>query len=68
MKQAKSKSIVSEVIRRMESNREPARSKRTLVLTKDAYEEFEKLCRGMDKYPSQVIDEFIKMFVEEKGE
>jgi hypothetical protein len=63
----KNKSVVSEVMKRLKSKDKPERTKRTLVLTKDTYEEFELLCRKENRYPSDVIDEFISLFVEEKS-
>ncbi len=61
------KTVVDAVIKRLEAKARPERTKRTLVLTKHAYDRFEGLCRKENRYPSDVIDEFIAMFVEEKG-
>ena len=67
MKQPKrSKSIVDTVMKRLELNDKPERTKRTLVLTKALYVDFEKICRAQKRYPSDVVDELIKLFVEEK--
>lgn len=63
---AKRGSVVGAVLRRLEKKKQPERTKRTLVLTKDTYEKFETLCRGINRYPSEVIDEFIAMYVEEE--
>jgi hypothetical protein len=62
-----SKTVVSTVLRRLKSKDKPERTKRTLVLSKTAYETFETLCRKEGRYPSDVIDEFIAMFIEEKN-
>jgi hypothetical protein len=62
-----SKSVVNTVMRRLKSKDKPERTKRTLVLSKTSYEKFEHLCRKEGRYPSDVIDEFITLFVEEKS-
>jgi hypothetical protein len=59
------KSAVSTVLERLKSKDKPERTKRTLVLAKISYEEFERLCRAKGRYPSEVIDEFISLFIEE---
>ena len=61
------KSVVDAVMGRLAA-KSPERTKRTLVLTKEAYDRFEKLCRADGTYPSIVIDEFIALFVEERRE
>jgi predicted CopG family antitoxin len=60
----KGKALVSEVMRRLEEKTKPQRTKRTLVLTKDSYDLFERLCRKKGRYPSDVVDEFISLFIE----
>jgi hypothetical protein len=42
------------------------RTKRTLVLTVSSYEEFEKFCHAENRYPSEVIDDFISIYNEER--
>lgn len=61
-------SVVDQVLVRLKEKERPERGKRTLVLTKATYSEFERLCRENKNYPSDVIDEFIALFVNEKGE
>ncbi len=61
------KGVVDEVMWRLKKKERPVRTKRTLVLTEDTYQEFERLCRATNRYPSEVIDEFIALFVEQKG-
>lgn len=67
MKHSKGKSVVTEVIKRIDARKGPIRTKRTLVLTRDTYDEFERLCRAAGRWPSQVIDEFVNLFVEQDG-
>lgn len=52
-----------DVLERLRKKR-PERTKRTLVLTRETYDEFERLCRKQRLYPSEVVDEFIALFVE----
>jgi hypothetical protein len=61
------KGVVEEVIQRLKKKERPVRTKRTLVLTENTYKEFERLCRTSGRYPSEVVDEFIALFVEQKG-
>ncbi|MBI4402649.1 MAG: hypothetical protein HY537_00720 [Deltaproteobacteria bacterium] len=59
--------LIDEVMKRLHHKEKPLRSKRTLVLTKATYDLFEQLCRKEQKYPSEVLDEFIHLFVEQKS-
>ena len=59
------KSITRAVLGRLKFKEKPERTKRTLVLTKTSYEQFERICRSEKRYPSEVIDEFISLFIEE---
>lgn len=58
--------IANQVMGRLKAKTRPERTKRTLVLTKATYDQFEKFCRSEGTYPSDVIDEFIAIFVEER--
>lgn len=66
-KRTVSNGIADEVLERLRKKARPARGKKTLVLTTSKYLEFEKICRKDGQYPSDVIDEFISVFLDEKG-
>ena len=53
------------VLKRLKEKERPKRGKKTLVLSISTYESFEHLCRQEGKYPSDVVDEFIAVFVDE---
>lgn len=57
------KSIASEIMDRLEA-KQPKRTKITLVLNGEKFQEFKALCRERDRFPSDVLDEFIAMFIE----
>jgi hypothetical protein len=59
-RQNKSVSSVDEVMWRL-GVKKPEKKKRTLNLSKDQYSEFETMCRAKNRYPSDVIDEFIAL-------
>lgn len=58
-------SMVTEVLNRVKKKQRKTK-KRTLVLTEDTYEKFEKVCQKMGMYPSEVVDEFIALMVEQE--
>ena len=66
MSRNKTHRIADEVMSRLAAKSAPERTKRTLVLTKDRYDRFEKLVRSEGRYPSEVVDEFIALFVESR--
>ncbi len=53
------------MLERLKAKERPARGKKTLVLSLNSYEEFDAICRQQDHFPSDVVDEFINLFVEE---
>jgi hypothetical protein len=63
-KKSGSSKTVDLVLERLNSKTRPERGKKTLVLTLSTYEVFERICREKKHYPSDVIDEFIGVFVE----
>jgi hypothetical protein len=58
--------IVTEIFHNLRNRKRPLKTKRTLVLTKSLYEKFDRICRAEKCYPSEVIDEFISLFVARK--
>lgn len=58
-------STVLEVMSRVKKKQKKTK-KRTLVLTDDSYVEFEKICKKLGVYPSEVVDEFIALVVEQE--
>ena len=66
-KQSVKTDIVATVMSRLKEKDKPIRTKRTLVLTESTYKVFEQFCRSESRYPSDVIDEFIKLFVEQSN-
>jgi len=64
MKKSADKQLVQNVVARVQK---PSRTKRTLVLTEGVYQKFEKLCRAEGHYPSEVVDKFIEIYVEQKS-
>lgn len=67
MREKSTLSIVDTVIERLRKKARPQRKNRTLVLTVSTYEKFEQVCRHNKWFPSEVIDEFITLFVEERS-
>lgn len=64
-KSAEKSKTVGTVLERLKAKARPARGKKTLVLSLNSYEEFDEICRQQDHFPSDVVDEFINLFVEE---
>ena len=59
--------MVPSVRRRLAAKKSvPERSKRTLVLHSERYEKFNELCRSEDLWPSEVVDEFIEVYLKSK--
>ena len=49
-------SVAREVFKKIKETRRPKRKNRTLSHGEDQYVEFEKACRELESFPSEVID------------
>ena len=56
------KNVLDEVITNFKKEK-VLKKKRTLVLSEDSYNVFERICLAQGKYPSEVVDDFIAVFV-----
>jgi hypothetical protein len=58
--------IVDEVIHRVQIRRNTTKKARNLMLNNENYKKFEHLCKADDIFPSEVLDEFIALYIERR--
>lgn len=58
--------LLNEVIRRVRA-KNPNKKPRTLKLNDENYMIFERLCKEDGYWPSEVLDEFIALYIEHRG-